>query len=549
MITGFSRIVDSPRAAFAFLTVAILLAYVNVWHNEFVFDDLVLISRDRFLTSWRYAGALFSSHLGDGFSGVHFHSPFYRPLQMLLYLAVYQLAGPSPVAFHALNVVLHIVNACLLYTLGLRLGFRKDASLCGALLWALHPVHTEAITYMSGTADPLCALFLLAGILILAGSSDRRHVLAACACQILALLSKESAVVFPLLAMTLIFYQSKDREKIKSYFVTWPFWVIAGVYLCVRAYLSGRIGFFDAFADSNPGFANRLLTAAATLPTYLRLIMWPSGLHVEREFSVHGAALLLSAAAGVVIVTASMVFVVRAASPALRPFAWGVLWATAAHIPQTGIFAPVNAPVCEHWLYLPTMGILLGAMQSLAVNLSDASPRAKSLPAALLMLAVILLGFRAAFQNRVWSNAETLYQNAFDHGETSDRAHVNLGEYYLGRGEFDKAVAQLEIPVSDHSPLSRWPELHFLLAAGYLHVSLDEPSIHEEIGEIARSLPLAKRIPDAKHELDAALALDPGMFWANEMLAQIYAYQGENDEAREYLIRAGATAARGRLSR
>ena len=229
MSAGFSRIFDSRRAATAFLAVAILLAYANIWHDAFVFDDLVLISRDRFLTSWRYAGVIFSTHLGDGFSGVYYHSPFYRPLQMLLYLIVYQVAGPSTVTFHALNLALHTANAGLLYMLGARLGFRKDATLCAALLWALHPVHTEAVTYISGTADPICALFQLTGIIILARGYDCKSVLASSACLILALLSKESAVAFPLLAMGLLFYQHEDRRSPKIYLKTWPFWAISGI--------------------------------------------------------------------------------------------------------------------------------------------------------------------------------------------------------------------------------------------------------------------------------------------------------------------------------
>ncbi|HTK83556.1 MAG TPA: hypothetical protein VL625_00590 [Patescibacteria group bacterium] len=397
---------------------------------------------------------------------------------------------------------------------------------------------------MSGTADPLCVLFQLVGIIILTRGYDRKSVLASSACLILALLCKESAVAFPLLTMGLLFYQHEDQRSPKIYLKTWPFWAITAIYICIRIYLSGSSGFLDAFADPNAGFLNRLSIALATLPTYLRLIFWPSGLHVERTLLEHAGLSFAPILGGVAIIAISAALIILATSRTM-PLAWGILWAAAAHIPESGILAPVNAPVCEHWLYFPSMGLILGTTQYLAGYLDGEGQKGIRRGVGIAIVAVtILLGAKTFLQNRIWLNAETLFQNAFANGETSDRAHINLGEYYLGLGEFDKAIAQFEIPVANQSRLSHWSELHFLLAAGYLHVDPNKPSVHEEIAEIARALPVAKRIPDAKRELDTALALNPGLFWANEMMAQIYAYQGENDEARKYLVRAGASAAR-----
>ena len=189
-------------APYGLLIIGVLLSYSNVYNNEFLFDDLVLITGNSYLASWHNIGTLFVTHLGQA-SGLK--DPFYRPLQTLIYLSVYQLAGLSTVAFHAVNVALHVLNACLLYTLGVKLEFNRTVSLLAALLWALHPVHTEAVTYMSGTADPLCAVFVLTGILTLATGFSRRRVSGACLLFWMALMSKEGAIVFPLLAMGLLF--------------------------------------------------------------------------------------------------------------------------------------------------------------------------------------------------------------------------------------------------------------------------------------------------------------------------------------------------------
>ena len=179
MFARLSRITVHACAPYALLIVAVLLAYANVYHNAFLFDDLSLITGNKFLTSWHYVGTLFVTCPE---CGKDIPNPFYRPLVSLLYLLIYQTAGPSTVAFHSLNIMLHVLNACLLYTLGVRLGFQRIGALLAALLWALHPVQTEAVTYMSGTLDPLCGVFLLAGILVLASGFNRRRVAGRACC-------------------------------------------------------------------------------------------------------------------------------------------------------------------------------------------------------------------------------------------------------------------------------------------------------------------------------------------------------------------------------
>ncbi len=270
---------------YALLAAAVLLAYANVYHNEFLFDDPVLITGNKFLTSWRYIGTLFTTHIDRGSSGGQYHDPFYRPLQMLLYLFVYQLAGPSTVAFHALNVALHALNACLLYALGVRLGFQRIAVLLGALLWALHPVHTEAVTYMSGTADPLCGTFLLAALLALAPGFSSRRVAVACCFSILALLSKENRCGFSAAGDGAGFLPRRKQVVDPRVFEN-------------LAVLAGGDSLPDGAVD-NPEFHGRIqrvyqrrntlhrppfYTSLATLPVYLRLLVWPAELHMERGF-------------------------------------------------------------------------------------------------------------------------------------------------------------------------------------------------------------------------------------------------------------------------
>src|SRR5580704_14195827 len=146
------------------LVLAVLAAYGNVYDNAFLYDDESLILKNTFLQDWHSIGAIFSTSIT---AGANMPGGFYRPLQIFLYLLIYQFAGPSTFAFHALNISLHAANACLVYVLGRRLRFRKLAVFLGALLWAMHPVHTEIIAYISGAADPLYVFFCLLGLVAL----------------------------------------------------------------------------------------------------------------------------------------------------------------------------------------------------------------------------------------------------------------------------------------------------------------------------------------------------------------------------------------------
>ena len=348
-------------APYVLLVAAVLLAYANVYHDEFLYDDINLIRDNKFLTSWRSIGTLFVTHSQQGSGAV---DPLYRPLQLLLYLFIYQTAGPSTIAFHLLNVGLHALNACLLYTLGTRLRFQRVAVLLAALLWAVHPVNTQAVTYMNGTAELLSGAFLLGSILVLVPGFSPRRVLAACFLFVAALLSKETAVVFPLLAMGLLFYQSENRWSPVIYLKTWPFWLMTALYLLARVTVLNFGGLFGYYHGAI--LQDRFYTFLATLPTYLWLFVCPTGLHIDRDFPFYTSLWTPPVLTGLAILSALLTGIAWKPARRANSLAWGILWAGALFIPVSGILMPNDVLIAEQWLYLPTMGLALGLGESLA---------------------------------------------------------------------------------------------------------------------------------------------------------------------------------------
>lgn len=145
----------------AVIVVATFLVYTNAFGNAFLWDDIHLIVDNPAIKSWERFPSLWVSDLFP--QGVR--SYYYRPVQAVTYLVDYQIWGLSPLGYHLTSTLVHGVVALLLYHLASLVLAVPAAALITALLFTIHPIHTEAVTYLSGRSDPLSALFALASLI------------------------------------------------------------------------------------------------------------------------------------------------------------------------------------------------------------------------------------------------------------------------------------------------------------------------------------------------------------------------------------------------
>jgi len=177
--------------------------------NGFVFDDSPLIVENPFIRNPHFWKHIFT---GDAwaFQGGH-SSLFYRPLQFSIYWLIYRLAGADPAPFHLVNLTLYAATGWLVYRLGRRLLLSETAALAGAILWLVHPLHVEAVAWISGLPDLGAGFFYLLAFLLFCSAemAEQRklvkHVLAALA-YFPALMFKEMALSFPLMALAYWFF-------------------------------------------------------------------------------------------------------------------------------------------------------------------------------------------------------------------------------------------------------------------------------------------------------------------------------------------------------
>jgi tetratricopeptide (TPR) repeat protein len=404
-------------------------------------------------------------------------------------------------------------------------------------------VHTEAITFMSGTADPLCGVFFLSGILVLVPGFSRSRVMVACLLFLMALFSKETAVVFPLLAMGLLFYQSESRWSPRTYLKTWPFWLMAGFYLVARGTLLNFSGFFGFYNDTvalHATIVDRCYTFLATLPAYLRLLIWPTSLHMRasEEFLTYASLWRPQVLAGLGILAAAITGVVWKPARRATPLAWGLLWAAAVHIPQAGILVRSDAIFLEHWLYLPTMGLALGSGESL-LQLSG-SLRAQSLRpilAGLTLLIICLFGVMTFEQNKTWRDPIVFFSRILDFGDDTYKVRDSLGNAYQQTGQYEEAVRQfrIEVALSDN-----FAEAHYNLGTALINAAQVRYDLAGAV-TITRINPTSPYLTESIEHFQRALALDPDYYRAYDALAYVYGnHLGDHAKESEYHARAAA---------
>ena len=514
---------------------------------------MVIIVQNRFLQHWRDLPELLTTL---SLHGTNLPGGFYRPVQMLLFFLMYQVFGLSAAVFHAMNILLHAITTCLVYRLGQRLGYQMFTAFMAALIWGVHPLFTETVDYVSGSAEPLYAAFCLAGILALLPDFAPRKFWMSGLFFILALGSKESAIVFPALATFTLFLVSKERLTPSLYLRTWPLWLIMVVYLIILNFVSPeKITLlmhdpadmqYDMLYTHN--IINRLLTSLATLPVYLGLIIWPEHLHMERSYPVFSSLLSWPVLAGMAMTGAALLQIIWGKGGRGLACSWGLLWFAAAFSPYTGIIMPINSFIAEHWLYLPGIGLSLGFAQTISVWIErQKSEKLRNAIAGLSILAAVALGGVTFSQNRVWHDPEAFYQHIFDCGEESGRAHSSLAQYYFNIGEYDRAKEQYLAALAHPAPLwlSQTSLIHIHLAFIYLGARPNENGLIAE-PEVAKVMRLTPQLSEAIAELEKTVDIDPDYYWAHKFLSMIYDYQGEKNKADFHAQRARSILNNGR---
>jgi len=494
------------RKHLALLAMVCVLVYANSFWNDFVWDDQALVTANSYLPDWRNVPTLFTTNL---FAGAGRESAFYRPIQALTFMVDYHIWGKRPFGYHLTNMLLHLANAMLLYVLIAPIASRR-AAIIASLLFVAHPLQTEAITYISGRADPLALCFLLVALLCYrkawAHPGAGLWRLASLAAFFLALLSKEMALIFPAL---LVLYDlttdpvARPRALLERFGRRYaPYLVIMGLYGGLRRLLP------DLYLVPEGGvplsLGQRLLLSLRVFGEYLGLLAVPRDLHMERSVPVPTSLLtpqVLVGALGLLL----MIGLACWAWPRVRPLTLGVGWFILGFLPISNLI-PLNAYMAEHWMYLPGIGLFIAV--GLAIDaVADRLPQ--WWPIGLFSIILLYAG-SAIGRNRDWKDEATFYTLTLKHAPESWRVRANLGNMYLSKGQLDQAV---EIFQSAQ-------RLNPFDLVSYLGMG----EAYEKLG----------RDQEAIEQYGKALLIYPRAARAHLQLAKLYVKIGEKDRAAEH---------------
>lgn len=486
--------------------VLVLLAgclYANSLGGGFVWDDTGLVAGNT-------QTSLAPESLPEIFTAARFGpTPYYRPLLDLSFCLDALLWGGRPLGYHLTNVCLHAACTLLVLAFAGGVGLSRRTAFFTAALFAVHPAHTEAVAWIAGRNDPLMVFWLLAAfVCLLSARSCPVPVrqagwcaasLAAFAC---ALLSKETAIVFPaLLALTdFFFFRAFWRPPARQ--ATLLYWgavlgLLAG-FLALRATVlgtSGAAGLSLRAGDAVPA----LWSVLGIVGRYVRVLVFPIHLSVSPA-PMPQAEVALFLTAGLAALGAML------ALPRRRVCLYGVLWVVVCLLPVSGLVQMV-VPVLEHRLYGAVPGFCL-AMAAVATDLAAVQTGRFRRVVQVAAAGVLLCwGLVTVDRNRVWKDNLSLWRDTVQKHPASAFAHNNLGVELIRRGAYAAAVAPLQ-QARDLVPASARVQENLCLA-----------------------LLQARMLEQAREACAEAIARDPRSAVAHSRLGQVLERMGDMQSA------------------
>jgi protein O-mannosyl-transferase len=483
------------------------LAYAGTLGFGFVLDDRFQVVGNPFIASWRFVPQYFSSHVWS-YLYPHLLSNYYRPLFLLWLRLNHALFGLHAWGWHLTSVSAHLAVTYLVYRLGLRLTRDAWIAAAGGFMFGLHPVHVEAVAYVSGVPEPLSTLFVLAAFLawlrsrgpgarlwwpaLLPQASCAGRLAASTALFAAALLSKESSLMLPVFVAVFAWIyavvdggEARSGERLRAALVA-----VAPFLGVTLAYLPLRVWALKGFAHTVTPLA--LSTAILTVPSvvlfYLRLLVWPARLSCYYDTPYVSAPAFRSFLLPLIVIFAVLAALVfwyrrtrRRSREESRALAFASLWMGLAILAVLNFrLLPEGEIAHDRYLYLPSVGFsILVALAWRQARFRHARLLAR--PARAVALGVVfsvLMAFATARQSLYWSDdlslnfhaheiapqnvsattslaaaaaergmvpaAQALYRQALESHPDFWRANVNLAYLYYQQGNFPEAVRSFE---------------------------------------------------------------------------------------------------------
>jgi len=525
-------------------TIAILTSLNTLW-GEFVYDDNMTILEDARIQDWHQI----------------FHwTP--RHIRTITYIIDYHFWGLNPFGFHLTNLILHVLCCLLLFVLINIIAKKPQIALFTSLLFATHPIHSEAVSVISHRKDLLAMSFCcLAFILYLRGitisgqtyrfvPTSIKKALLLCLSSIsyfLAMFSKEVAAVS--LPIMLCFYHflfepSKITNILKKY---WLYW-IAGFILIIAFFIKLNV-LSRAFNPKNilmvtnnatTEYLPVFYTMLKSFCIYLRLLLFPCNLSMNYEVPISTSLLETGVLIGALALIAIIIFWITTYRK-LPGVCFAIAWFLVGWLPTSNILPLVQFFVAERFMYIPSVGFCL----LLSIGLNQLFKKRKKTAIALLFIIIAIYIPLSIKRNADWNNAYSLRldwcQKILAKDPNSIDAHFRLGVIYSTKKQHEQAISEFK-RVIEISP--NHTEAYNCLAIEYqdtmqyslamntyeklMNIVPYPAKIHNNMGILYEK---QGQFVSAMVEYKLAISLDPGLVTSYNNLGFLYEKQGQHNPA------------------
>jgi tetratricopeptide (TPR) repeat protein len=503
-----------------------LIVYYNSLSNGFVYDDYGVIVENKYISQ---PGGLLASLFSQSYYEFAGIEASYRPVSTLSYYVIYAFAELNPFYYHLVSLLLHMLNTILVSWLAVLVLQHHLRALIAGLLFACHPVLTEAVNGIDWNDDLLTTLFFLLALICYIRNQSENLVSGIKGYSLsllffaLGLLAKEMAITLP--AIILLYdlvlrdadrdsanftgLQKMVRNRIPVYA---GYMAVSLIYLGVRFFILYNPREFHT--TSAGSLLERIIYLPGHLFSYIRLTLFPVNLNADYLYSHPGSFFEAWNLAGLVIVLALVGFTFKRYRNSKLIF-FGIGWFLITLVPVYNL-VEIYHPLAERYLYLPTIGFCL----VLAAAVHAAAKKYFSYPstvnAAILIPVVVILSLYSAatiMRNSVWQNNFTLWSKTVQKSPNSLAARGGLGMAYLTKGMLDEAAEQFEIAIK------LYPRHH----KNYYNLGL----VHHQKGELNKALEYFSR----------SVALNPTSAKGHYNLATVYLQQRAWDLAIRHYVK------------
>lgn len=521
------------------IIIAGLAAYANCLDNRFIpdWDDKWLVMENSYIKEISPKNV---TSILDPFIDRSSLGSEYLPVRDFSYMLDYKLYGLKPFGYHLTNVFFHILASILLFAILFRYLSDLRAALFGAILFAVHPIHTESVSWIAGRKDVLslffCMLSFYLYVLYESKTENKRRfiLILSVFAYILAVFSKATAITLPFLILLFeIILAGKKKDSVKNLLPHFLFMIpllALGIYV---ARVSGVMK-HEYYGGS---LWNTTFSMSAVCAEYIKLLFLPIGLEIPRHAnqyihtSFFNAAVIvpftvLSALALTAIYWLVKILRNTTENPPIgwlkKGFTFAVLWFFIALAPVSNIL-PGQELIAERYLYLPSIGIsvLFACAITAALNAPSLQKTVyKGVMTALAIGITVFFTTLTVIRNNDWQDSEKLWNASIRHNPQNAFAIAKLGAYYLYEAKNGDDISR-----EDTLLLKR-------LSAEKYELALQiDPSMTSPRNELGIYYTNTRDWAKAEEHLLTALQYDPSYApaWAN--LATLYYLQERDEEA------------------